>query len=249
MCWTKEIAAKIVIKACSYIFAQKIFVLPKRLRWGRSETQWLTCPVRSVCSWLPGRPARDVLWRRGRRRSDHWPKKINRLGSALLGTLQEAGQDTGQTSGYGTPATMRAGFKESAGQPPTQHQRPTLILFIDMDQILQHHRLFLLPPSSTRRNSIVCAFKCAGLYIENQHHRHQSKFFDHSQVLIDPPPISLPSSRQYSRLHLYTRDKYEARCIPGPRASSVQCNRRIWIWARNTRLRLLFRYIGKERVS
>lgn len=149
MCWTKEIAAKIVIKACSYIFAQKIFVLPKRLRWGRSETQWLTCPVRSVCSWLPGRSARDVLWRRGRRRSDHWPKKINRLGSALLGTLQEAGQDTGQTSGYGTPATMRAGFKESAGQPPTQHQRPTLILFIDMDQILQHHRLFFsvrLPP-------------------------------------------------------------------------------------------------------
>lgn len=111
-----------------------------------------------------------------------------------------------------------------------------------MDQILQHHRLLLLRPSSTTKNSIVCAFKCAGLYIENQHHRHQSKFFDHSQVLIDPPPISLPSSRQYSRLHLYTRDKYEARCIPGPRASSVQCNRRIWIWARSTRLRLLFRY-------
>lgn len=31
MCWTKEIAAKITIQACSYIFAQKIFLLPKRL--------------------------------------------------------------------------------------------------------------------------------------------------------------------------------------------------------------------------
>lgn len=41
---------------------------------------------------------------------------------------------------------MRAGFKESAGQPPSQHQRPTLILFIDMDQILQHHILLLLRP-------------------------------------------------------------------------------------------------------
>lgn len=237
MCWTKEIAAKITIQACSYIFAQKIFLLPKRLaedapRLNDWHAQFGQCIVGYQAEFSEGEGGKKewplteedqsleirASWDITRGRTRHWTdQRIWNASNNASGIQRIRGATSIPTPTTDTYSFYRYGSNSSAPQSSSS-------------------------PSTTTRNSIVCAFKWAGLYIENQHHRHQSKFFDHSQVLIDPPPISLPSSLQYSRLHVCTRDKYEARCIPGPRASSVQCNRRIQICARNTRLWLLFRY-------
>lgn len=144
MRWTKEIAAKIAIQACSYIFTQKI-VVPKDAAAATRPwwlTGWLTCPQ------LPGQEVAKK-------------QKTFCRGSELTRPNQATSQPAAATT-EDQSLRIRRHYKVQAADKPAadmeqhstaqceiqrirvgatsnQHHQPANLLFIDMDQILFGH--------------------------------------------------------------------------------------------------------------